>query len=153
MIVIGVDPGPTKSAYIVLRDGEIKSFGFKENLELKKLIREYEGCRIGIEYIGFMGGGAGQSVFDTAFWVGRFTEAWCSKNRVIRIKRQKIKSYFNANSRKENADSRIRYELICKYGRQGTKNDRGATYGISGHVWSALAVATVINEVKIVTKT
>ena len=39
-----------------------------------------------------------------------------------------------------------RKALIDKHGAPGTKNARGKTYGISGHLWSALAIADFVSN-------
>jgi hypothetical protein len=38
-------------------------------------------------------------------------------------------------------DPNIRQALIDKYGAPGTKKNPGPTYGVSSHLWSALAIA------------
>lgn len=38
-------------------------------------------------------------------------------------------------------DGNIRQALIDKHGAPGTKKSKGPTYGVSGHLWAALAVA------------
>lgn len=41
-------------------------------------------------------------------------------------------------------DKFIRMALIDRYGEPGTKKAPGPLFGISGHLWSALAVAVTV---------
>jgi hypothetical protein len=97
-----------------------------------------------IEKIACMGMAVGEDVFETVFWSGRFCQASWSFDRVTRAE---AKMHLCGSMRAK--DANIRQALIDKLGPQGTKKNPGPTYGISKHLWSALAVAVTYAETKI----
>jgi hypothetical protein len=151
MNIFAVDPGPTESAWLIWRD-RIISFGKLPNEDLLTMILERRSLAevasnapndlLVIEQVASFGMPVGAEVFETVFWSGRFAEAW--PGRFDRIKRHSVKMHLCGNMRAK--DGNIRQALIDKFGAPGTKKNPGATYGISGDVWSALAVAVVYSE-------
>lgn len=140
--ILGIDPGTTESAYI-LWDGTVKEKGFLPNAEILFMLRmlHNEGTwrpnGIAIEMIASMGMAVGQETFDTCLWIGRFIERAHIKPRLVY--RKEIKMHFCGTPRAK--DTNVRQSLIDRHGAPGTKNNPGTLYGVSKHIWSALAVA------------
>jgi hypothetical protein len=84
----------------------------------------------------------GAEVFETAYWVGRFVQAWTPRP-FVRIERRQVKTYLCGTQRCKDAD--IRAAIIRKF--FGDHVDTRKTSwpapldGITTHMWSALAVA------------
>lgn len=139
MNIIAIDPGPTESAYVLLNrypDLEIMDKGKVQNDDLLGLLKSRVIDQMVIEQVASMGMAVGATVFETVFWSGRFCQAF--KGQFHRIKRHEVKMALCGNMRAK--DGNIRQALIDRFGPPGTKKNRGATYGISGDMWSALAV-------------
>lgn len=143
MKILAIDPGPKDSAFIVLDtvDESIVWSGMELNENMRVIIKHH--TRVGqcsilaIESVEGFGIPAGMETFDTCFWAGRFCEAFIY-GQFMRIGRKAIKSHFcNTTTAK---DKDIRAALIYRFGEPGTKKQPGKLFGISGHVWSALAV-------------
>lgn len=151
MRIIAIDPGCTESAILDMQDGKIDFFGKFENEHVlsmigvpSKFVCENFKVFLVIEQIASYGMAVGEEVFETVFWSGRFAQAW--QGQFHRIKRHEIKMHLCKDSRAK--DTNIRQALIDRYGKQGTKKNKGPTYGISGDCWSALAVATTFADKK-----
>jgi hypothetical protein len=146
MIVIGIDPGPEESAFVVwdgekiLRAGEMGNglllyeFQYRENLT-----PPMKDAAIAIEQIRGFGVIASDKLFDTCHWTGRFVQAW-GENVCRMVPRKKVIAHLCGLGAKGN-DRFVREALIARIGEPGTKKEPGPTYGLSGHKWAALAVA------------
>jgi hypothetical protein len=146
VIVIGLDPGTTESAWVVLGDGVPHSHAKEVNAQvLKRLRGEWmQGPVLAIEDIASMGMAVGREIFETVKWIGRFAEAWDRRGGVVRlIYRREVKQFLCESSKA--SDSNIRAAIIDRYGGQaaaiGLKRSPGPLYGIKADRWSALAVA------------
>ena len=152
MRVLGIDPGFTESAFVVIGpDGAPGDFGIEANDVLLQRLRRYEAevnqpfhfvtpSAIVIEQVASFGMPVGAEVFETVFWTGRFAEA-ARTIPVHRITRLQVKMHLCHNSRAK--DGNVRQALIDRFGgstAKGTKKAPGPLYGISRDVWSALAV-------------
>lgn len=139
MNILAIDPGPTESAYVKLDQlckeliVEIRKVS---NDEMLHVIGNSFFENLVIEKVACMGMAVGEDVLETVFWSGRFRQIW--KRSFHRIKRHEIKMHLCGNMRAK--DGNIRQALIDRFGPPGTKKNRGATHGISGDMWSALAV-------------
>jgi hypothetical protein len=91
-----------------------------------------------LEMIASYGMPVGREVFETCVWIGRFMGAF-GAGRCDRVTRIAVKSHICHSARAN--DGNIRQALIDRLGAPGTKKQPGATYGLSGDVWAALAVA------------
>lgn len=144
MRIIAIDPGPTESAWIVYKDGEIFAFGKDANDEVRKSLipRCTAADHLAVEMIASYGMPVGKEVFETCVWIGRFIEAWGRKYSLVY--RRDVKLHLCGSARAK--DANIRAALIDRFGPPGTKKQPGATYGISKDVWSALAVAVTFAD-------
>jgi hypothetical protein len=158
MIVLAIDPGYEQSAY-VLFDVEAnvpRRFGCIPNDELRGLVTaggclDFPAAHCAIEKIAMGGMIAGQETFDTAMWVGRFIECWESQPHrppALLVRRIEEKMHICGDSRAK--DSNIRQALIDRWGGKdkaiGKKKNPGPLHGVSGDVWSSLAVAIVFSD-------
>jgi hypothetical protein len=147
MNILAIDPGPTESAYVVYDGKYLRGFAKVDNETLLNRLsgewfpEKYNGQLV-IEQIAAMGMAVGAEVFETCFWSGRFAQAWSGD--FDRVKRHAVKMHLCGNMRAK--DANIRVALIDKFGPGkesaiGSKKQPGPLYGVSGDVWSALAVA------------
>lgn len=143
MVILGIDPGTSISAYVVLDNGTIASHGIEDNTELAAWLRgnliKPSPDIISCEMLAGMGMIAGREMFQTCMWVGVFKEA-CRLRNFNLVYRKDIKMHLCRTMRSKDKD--VRKALIARWGEQGTKKAKGATYGIHSHEWAALAVAT-----------
>lgn len=174
-IILGIDPGSERSAWVLydLKAHEVKLSRYSANWEM---LLWFEHCDIkskfdhcAIEMIASYGMPVGKSVFDTCLWIGQFIIRVLDKDISVSLvpKKTKWTSAFNygANCQHEGVnmflcnsnrakDSNIRQAIIDRFSptgggkipQIGTKKKPGPLYGISGDVWSALAVAITCGE-------
>lgn len=149
-IIIGIDPGPEQSGYMVLYNGMPKEKGKVDNAVLKAEFGQWHGpdVQMAIEMIASYGMPVGREVFETVFWIGRFWEAAERNNLDCRkVYRKDIKLWLCNSLRAK--DANVQQALLDKFERTGggkipqigTKSKPGPLYGVAGDVWSALAVA------------
>jgi hypothetical protein len=140
--VLAIDPGTTKSAFI-LWDGErVINCGILENNSLLELLKSSDLAPFdfaAIEMVACYGMAVGKEVFETVFWIGRFYEVVSRKVGVGRVYRKDVKLHLCNSPRAK--DGNIRQALIDKHGVVGTTKNKGRLFGISSHLWAALAVA------------
>lgn len=154
MRILAIDPGTTESGVVVydapLRNrtewnphaagwGVVEAV-FLDNPTLIHRMKErsFGGAEVcAIEMIACYGMAVGKETFETCVWIGRFVER--AGIPVHLIYRQDVKIHLCGTMKAK--DPNIRQALIDKHGAPGTKKKPGPTYGIAGHLWSALAVA------------
>lgn len=165
MKLLAIDPGSTHSAYVVIDTDHPVPLWFDklQNEELLALPHLYTCDRVAIEQIGHYGTGmpAGQTVFDTCVWIGRFLQAATQlhaegntllappatlRHQIVHlIPRRDIKLHL-CGSAKAN-DGNIRQALIDRFAPdqpnsgKGRKNEPGFFYGFHSDVWQAMALA------------
>jgi len=146
MRILAIDSGTTKSAY-VLWDGEnVHCKGIVTNEELRALLvsrdlMPYDA--VALEMVACYGMRVGSEVFDTCVWIGRFMECVHGTAPARLVYRAKIKKHLGCANGK---DKHVRAALIARYGEPGTAKNPGRLYGISSHLWAALAVAVYAQE-------
>jgi hypothetical protein len=156
MTIIGIDPGPVESAYVVWDGVEILSHEKFPNDCLAARLEHpqtwfFNGpvCLV-VEKLACYGMAVGAEVLETAWSSGRFHEAFAGQaNRLTRLE---VKMHLCHDSRAK--DTNVRQALIDRFGgpaaiRAGQKSKprkglpetpAGALYGISGDEWTALAL-------------
>lgn len=155
MRVLAIDPGDKESAWLVYNPESpepIVEFDKGPNeLLLTKLRHEsdYDNRdhfanfdRVAIEMIASYGMPVGREVFETCVWIGRFIEAWGGTHTLVY--RKDVKLHLCQSMRAK--DGNVAKALRDRFGGKGTKQNPGGTYGISGDVWSALAVAVTYSD-------
>ncbi len=142
MRLLAIDPGTTESAWVVWDGAKIFEHGKIPNETMIESLHHikhgYCVTECAIEMVASFGMPVGAEVFETVYWIGRFAQAF-GANRVTRLTRNAVKNHLCHSSRAK--DGNIRQAIIDRLGPVGTKKTPGACYGISGDVWSALAVA------------
>ena len=157
MRVIGIDPGPEESGYVIWDGERILEFGNARNEVLavaldnltypfppdgdRLFINEPEECAI--EQIRGFGVMASDKLFDTCMWTGRFLHAF-GQHRTHWVPRKTAAAHI-CGVGGISKDQFVREALIARFGGKelavGIKKQPGPLYGISGHLWAALAVA------------
>jgi hypothetical protein len=147
MRILAIDPGPTESAFVHLRDGEIVDKGKAVNDDLIDFLRDTFVDVLVIEKIASYGMPVGEEVFETVYWSGRFAQlAMLDETVIERIPRLKVKLHL-CKSPKAN-DSNIRQALIDRYGGIQATKKGGALHGVSKDIWAALAVGLTYLDTK-----
>jgi hypothetical protein len=138
-MILAIDSGTTQSAFVQYdeKNKRILDHGILPNPEMRQILigREYD--LVSLEMIASYGMPVGASTFETCVWIGRFIEVARTESRLVY--RKDIKMYLCGSMRAK--DGNVRQALIDLIGEQGTKKNKGPTYGISSHSWAALAVA------------
>lgn len=142
MIVAGLDPGPEESAVVSWDGSRVIERAYLPNSAMLDLICGW-GIPLAIEKIASFGMPVGAEVFETVYWSGRFAQAY-GPHEVERITRIDVKMHLCHTARAK--DGNIRQALIDRFGKPGTKKAPGPLYGISGDLWSALAVAVTAHD-------
>jgi hypothetical protein len=149
--ILAIDPGTTKSAYVVYQDGNILEKGILENTELLLKLRngfpDYIINDMAMEMIASYGMAVGKSVFFTCVWIGRFVEAWGRDYHYIY--RKDVKMHLCGATKAK--DSNIRQAIMDRHGSTreaaiGRKASPGALYGVSKDIWAAIGVAITFDE-------
>ena len=138
MTIFAIDPGPTESAYVIWDGSHILAKGKVPSGSILPLIGIHERTsRIVCEMIACYGMAVGAEVFETCVWIGRYLEK--AQGQMDRITRGTVKMHLCHSMKAK--DSNIRQALIDRLGAPGKKSDPGITFGLSGDMWAALAVA------------
>lgn len=137
-MIMGIDPGPEKSAYCAWDGSSIREARIINNPELAELLGGLGNeTTVACEHLQCFGMAVGMNVFETAYWIGEF-RAHCG-DRFRRVYRGEVKMHHCRSMRAK--DSNIRQALIDRFGEPGTKKQPGTTYGLKKDLWSAFAVA------------
>lgn len=159
MSLLAIDPGPTQSAWLAFTDGRPVQFGICPNHELLSILEEgiVAADTLAIESVASYGMSVGADVFETCVWVGRFIQHWVThapgsdgdEQSVRRVYRKEVLLHLCGSARAK--DKNVRQALIDRYGPGkekaiGRKAAPGPLYGVTSHVWSALAVAVTVAD-------
>lgn len=141
MRILAIDPGTTESGFLVWDNGVIEAEVVLNAEMLSRIIQNDFGTAelCGIEMVASYGMAVGKEVFETVFWIGRFFERSQRNMTTLRVFRKDVKIHLCGTVKAK--DANIRQALIDKRGIVGTKKNPGPLFGISGHLWSALAIA------------
>lgn len=138
--LIAIDPGTHKSACLAFDGKQVSDPWIVDNERLMELARfEWKGRRVSIEMIACYGMAVGKEVFETCLLIGRLQEALGNDYLTRLVYRRDVKLHLCGTARAK--DPNVRQALIDKYGAPGTKKQPGPTYGVTSHLWSALAIA------------
>lgn len=158
--ILAIDPGTTESAYVFYREGAILSFEKLPNKAVLAVIEAAGAGAMAIEMPACYGMAVGKSVFETCRWVGVFQSRFGLNNTHLVYRKSQNKEegidsvamHLCHNNRAK--DSNVRQAILDRYPETGggktpqigTKAKPGPLYGVSGDVWSALAVAITFDE-------
>lgn len=145
MNIVGIDPGPTQSAAVVMCTAlarPIVDMVQEPNDKFLAIMREYREKLtpdvVAIEDVTYYGKTVGKDVFDMLKIIGRLQEVFNGTSRLVPF--PDIAVHF-CGQRNGIKTSNINQVLIARLGGKGTKKAPGILYGIREHQWSALAVA------------
>ena len=143
--IIAIDPGPKESAMLVWMDGEVQLPQIADNAVIRDWLIGLAAFQapdqlLAVEMIACYGMPVGAETFETCLFIGRLQEIWLAKNLPMKlVYRRDVKIHLCGTMKAK--DPNVRQALIDKYGVVGTKKNPGPLYGVSSHLWSALAVA------------
>ena len=155
MLIIGIDPGPEKSAVVEYAERGILTAEYISNEPLIDWLREermLHDAALAIEYPEGRGMAVAQSVLDTCYWCGRFD----AEGDAARYHPRNIRAHFCGTAKCDR--SNVIRAIKDRYGEVGTKKKPGPLYlvggshptedgaSITGHLWDALAVALMYYE-------
>lgn len=159
-MLLAIDPGSDQSAWLMYRDGQPTAFGITPNDALFEVIARagLDATALAIESVASYGMAVGAEVFETCVWSGRFIQYWLdmdahfgagNRSTVHRVYRRDVKLHLCGSSRAK--DANVRQALIDRYGPGkdtaiGRKATPGPLYGITSHLWAALAVAVTVAD-------
>lgn len=157
MLVLAIDPGPIESGVVVLLDGYHPWWhGIVKNNEVEKVIDSLLGDdrpEVVIEMVSSYGLPVGKDMYETAVWIGRFTEIFARKGwRLKRIYRPDVK--LNICRSRSASDQNVINALINRFDPyrsnhgKGTKRDPGFFYGFKHDVWQAYALGVTYIDMK-----
>ena len=160
--ILAIDPGTTESGFVMYRDMEILDKGKIGNNLVLDVINDYRIEVVVIEMIASYGMSVGAEVFETCVWIGRFLQqADICGLPVARLYKKQPNDEIGAESinqcickNNKAGDDNIRQAIIDMYPatgggkvpQKGIKSDPGLLYGMSGDMWSALAVALTYQQ-------
>lgn len=152
MRVLGVDPGPSQTAYVLLDDPCVVEFATLDNLLFKGQLRRLWSLsdHMAIEMIASYGMAVGREIFETCMWIGRYVELWDFLGAGSTfVYRADVKMHLCKNNSAK--DANIRAALIDRFGPGkdkaiGLKKTPGPLFGISGDEWAALGVAVTYSD-------
>jgi len=147
MIIFGLDPGTTHTGCVwfdgtrVLLSEQMQNEEVLTELEFE-LNATHKVVAVACEMLVYQGEARrpGEETFETAYWIGQFMRAFGGTFHRIKPYEWKVHVCGRATA----GDSERRTALIRRFGGKasiGTKKAPGPLYGVTGHCWSALAVA------------
>lgn len=152
--VLAIDPGPTKSAFVVWDGKRILSLDKIENEKLvSQISQEAEWGHsfssgsidhLAVEMIASYGMPVGREVFETCVWIGHFVEAWGGPHTLVYRREVKLELCNSARAK----DPNVRRALIDLVGPVGTKREPGPCFGVHSDIWAALGVAVTYHATK-----
>lgn len=144
-MILAIDPGTDKSAWLIFDGQGVVSWGFDDNKTLLgKLdeVIERDAHELVIEQVASYGMPVGKEVFETVFWSGRFAQAW--GREFHRMTRVAVKTHLCHSAMAK--DGNVRQALLDRFGPKGTKKNPGKLYGLKSHAFAALALAVAFSE-------
>ena len=146
MKIFAIDPGPTESAWVKVKDGSVYDCAIVPNRDVLPEIILADGYTFAIEQIRSYGMAVGAEVFETCEWCGRFDlrVELSHGSPAIFVPRKDVKMHLCGTPKAK--DPNIRQALIDLLGPQGTKKSPGPTYGVKSHIWAALGVAVTAQD-------
>lgn len=140
--IFAIDPGTEESQWLLWwPTGELTT-EHVPNATLASALRKgyFDNRVVAIEMIASYGMPVGKEVFETCYYIGALMEICYQEGlKVLPVYRRDVKMALCGNAKAK--DANVRQALIDIFGMPGTKKAPGGTYGISGHAWSALAIA------------
>ena len=150
--IVSIDPSNVHSAFVVVDENFVVSAkGIVENTELCDYLKSLDkDVEVVIEGMQYMARRVGKDVFDTVLWIGIFYNI-CTERGIMptQITRNSVRGYICKDMGVNDGD--IRFALIERFGKTGTKKNPNPNYDesngkMSADMWSALAIAVTYVE-------
>lgn len=123
-LILGIDPGSERSGYAAI-DGcaQILGSGDVENAELRKLLLRWHSTFpletsspvVAIEALQSYGMAVGKDVFETAMWIGRFSEVAESLGMIVKLY-ARPKVFRAVTGMAKGGDAALRRALLLRFG-------------------------------------
>ncbi|HOC44947.1 MAG TPA: hypothetical protein PKJ99_18210 [Thermoanaerobaculales bacterium] len=163
MRLLAIDPGPATSGYVLWdseagRVLEANSDAHNATLPrdvLPRIVKQHTilvpapiPLELAIERVACYGKPVGEPVFETVFFSGRLAEWWerVTGRPAIRMRFSDVALHHCHDRRAK--ESYVRQVLLDRFGGKGTKAQPGPFYGVSGHAWSAAALAIAVTDTR-----
>lgn len=153
MSILLLDPGPIESGWAVMNGKDVIEHGISKNEEFLPLVEDGLLCYcMAYEMFACYGMPVGSEVFDACLWMGRFVQAFPGKTEPVF--RKDVKLHLCGNVRAK--DGNIRQAILDMYPatgggktpQVGTKKQPGPLFGVSKHVWPAIAVGLTYQGIR-----
>lgn len=147
MTSLSIDPGTFESGYTIFDSKVISNFGKIKNEELIAFMDNYVNHfdTVVIEMLKSYGTLIGDSVLETAVWIGRFEQHAINLNKnVYKIHRKAVVTYL-CGTPKAN-DKNIKRALIDRFAPnvsnmgKGKKGENGFFHGFKEDIWQSFAL-------------
>ena len=90
MTILALDPGPDKTGWVHYGDGRVLCAGIAPNADVLAGINSFDARILAIEMVASYGMPVGREVFETVWWIGRFTQAWARPDEVRLVYRRDV---------------------------------------------------------------
>ena len=145
--ILAIDPGSEKSAAVIycMKTDTVETFLTRSNTELLSwlVMARNKSFALVVEKIVSFGFAVKDEMFETAWWGGRFAQAW-GPNFEMYSRRQVRKTLFGQDKAK-GSDARIRAFVIDHFGGKskaiGKKLNPGRLFYMREHEWQACGLA------------
>lgn len=154
-VILAIDPGTFESGWVLFDGARVHSCGVDQNTFMLERVKHWQsGTTLAIEMVASYGMPVGKEVFETVWWIGRFTQAWHSPEQVRRVYRKEVCLHLCGSARAK--DPNVRQALIDlfpatgggKTPQIGITSKPGPLFGVSSHAWPALGVAvTALHQI------
>lgn len=146
MILLAVDPGPTKSSYCLYDVLEDKPISFYTVFNSATFTFPIKPTHVVIEKMACYGMPVGETVLETVYWSG---ELACQMRYqgiqiIDRITRKEVVVQLCRSARAK--DTNVIQAMKDRFGEKGTKKKPGLLYGIKADEWQALGLAVAYSE-------
>ncbi len=171
--ILGIDPGPERSAYVLLGRGD--NYGepgvllAKDHLDNEQLLEDLPLADVCVveftksyaipvrpEQVGKRAYFP-QAVLDTTLFIGRLMEVWrvMTSRKIETLTAVKVRNVVCEGSGKGTpGDAQVlaalcdRWGFKSHHGAKGTAKNPGPLFGVKEHIWDALAVAVASGELR-----
>lgn len=155
--LLAIDPGNTKSAYVLLDTETLRPILFEKlpNMDLLACLPELveRSDDVAIEMVASYGMAVGADVFETCVWIGRFQQDAAHEGLLPQlVKRNPVKVHHCHSSKAK--DSNIIQALVDRFAPgqpnkgKGTKAAPGWFHGFAADVWQAYALAVYVADTR-----
>lgn len=149
-MIVALDPGTFQTAIVQWEGQKVHEAMILDNEQCLTFLRgRSKPFTLAVEMIASYGMSVGAEVFQTCLHIGRIQEIAIVRSIPCHlVYRREVKMHLCGSVRAK--DGNIRQALVDKFGGKdkaiGRKATPGPLYGVSSHLWSALAVAVCFEE-------